>query len=694
MEAILAFLSSHRLLFSIVCVLGFAFCLKFLFTGKKPEVKAQKIRKKIHGKSHAFYQWKELCSKAVTFAARIPVLGDTLKNLSFSYVCEFAISQENANYMAGRSLLIFAGSFLFSFLGCMLWFKDIVMSVIASTMISMSVLSGVRSKPAVFLTNMQDAIDDFIHAYHTHHENLDEAFHSVIQSTSPVSGHFSTMYEYIQRADVSANPESIQKEYYAIAPARILRQLYSIIYMTYKYGDEEVDRQSQFTKNVFELQKSIADQIYSQKKLEDGTYGVRWFIVLPMFALPFLSKYMLDYFSFEGFDFVESFINSPWGYATMVLCAGISLLCFLLFDKMVQSNVLETKRIVSWENKLLRKTKIRKIVTKFSPKEKARIRLQTHIMRAGSTETIEALTIRRLVTTVLVFVVCLFSVSINVLGTISTITNNVYQGLAHDQYYQILLTQDDVEDYIDEQTIADKQVLSYIKTVKGFDNLTKEEQTTTIRQYMKDNKLDYRGYTDYATQRILSKHLHIAQSGGIMNVLFVIIFTMVAYFTPLLVVYTQSFLNKDMLISDETMDLQTLTVMLISHSSCTPQQLMSWFTSSTVLFQSVFQQTMINGNFEPLRNYVDYKPFNQLVQCLELSYSGMSMDDAFSDIGQKRLIQEKERSRTDEKNVLFRINVIDFFSNIAMGAVLGLYMFMPILIAMFFMFMNMASQMA
>lgn len=108
------------------------------------------------------------------------------------------------------------------------------------------------------------------------------------------------------------------------------------------------------------------------------------------------------------------FLNSPWGYATEVLCAGISLLCFLLFDNMVKSTVIEPKKIVSWEEKALRNIRIRKIVQKTSPKEKQRIALQTHIMKSGSTESIEALTIRRVATTIMVCVVCILSVSLNV----------------------------------------------------------------------------------------------------------------------------------------------------------------------------------------------------------------------------------------------------------------------------------------
>lgn len=693
MQNLINFLMEHRQIFTLVCIVGLIFCAKKIFKPDpdKENNRAQRVYKKVNGKTHTFYRWRALCSKAVEFASKVPVLGEVLQNTSFTYVCEYAIPQEAANYMAGRNLLTFCGSFVVAFICCMFWFKDIILSLIASIMLAISVLSYFRIKPVRFLTNVQDAVDDFIHAYHTNHGNLDEAFAAVIQAGGPVSGHFRTMYDYIRKADVSAEPEAIQKEYYAIAPARVLRQLYSVIYMTYKYGDEEVDGKSQFTKSIFELQKSIADQLYTQNKLADGVYGLRWFIVCPIFALPYVADYMMEYFTFEGFEFIEMFLNSPWGYATEVLCAGISLLCFLLFDNMVKSTVIEPKKIVSWEEKALRNIRIRKIVQKTSPKEKQRIALQTHIMKSGSTESIEALTIRRVATTIMVCVVCIFSVSLNVWKNVDSITNNIYQGLAHDQYTQILLTQNDVEEYIDEQTLQDKQVLAYLKTVDGYEDMTSEEQEDVIRQYMRQEGLTYRGYQSYAIQRIMSKHDMVEQSKGFTNFLFVLLFTIAAWYTPIWAIYFQSFLNKDILISDETTDLQSMTVMLINHSTCTPEQLLSWYADSSILFEKVFREAQLTGNFSCLHGFVDYKPFNQLVNCLELSFGGMGMDEAFADIEQKRAIQEKERGRTDEKNVTFRLNVIEFFSNLSMYSVLCLYMFIPMLIAMVFMFKDMAA---
>lgn len=158
----------------------------------------------------------------------------------------------------------------------------------------------------------------------------------------------------------------------------------------------------------------------------------------------------------------------------------------------------------------------------------------------------------------------------------------------------------------------------------------------------------------------------------------------------MLIVFIQAFLNKEMLISDETADLQAMTIMLISHRSCTPQQLLTWYADSSILFSNPFHVAMSTGDFSRLRGFIDYTPFNQLVDCLELSFSGMDLHEAFSDIDQKRLIQSRLRARTDEKNVDFRISVIDFFSNISMGAVLGLYTFMPMLIAMVQMYFTMA----
>lgn len=695
MNAALIFLAEHKQLFTILCILIFIYAGRKIFRAdpNSEKERTQRIYKKVHGKTHTFYKWRAFCSKVVELVGQLPILGDILRNTSFTYVCEYAISQEAANYLAGRSIVIFSISFLIAFAASMVWFNDIILSLIASIMLAKTILSYFRLNPVRFLANMQDAVDDFIHAYHTNHGNLDAAFQEVIQENGPMSGHFSTMYEYIKKADIAAEPEQIQKEYYAIAPARVLRQLYSVVYMTYKYGDEVVDGKSQFTKSIFELQKSIADQLYTQNKLADGVYGIRWFIILPIFALPYIKSYMLEYFTFEGFEFIETFVNSPWGYAAEVLCAGISLVCFLLFDGMVQSNVIEPKKVVSWEDKALRNINVRKIVQKTTPKGKRRIALQTHIMKSGSTETIEAMTIRRVVTTIMVCVICILSVSLNVWKNVDGIMNNVYQGLAHDQYTQILMTQNDMDVYIDEQNFQDKQVLAYLKTVDHFDDLSTDEKEAVVKEYMNQQGMTYRGYQAYAIQRVMAKYQMVQQSKGFTNILFIILFTLATWFIPVWAIYFQSFLNKNVLISDETTDLQSMTVMLINHKTCTPEQLLSWYADSSILFERVFREAQITGDFSCLHGFVDYKPFNQLVNCLELSFSGMGMREAFADIEQKRAIQEKERGRTDEKNVNFKVSVIEFFSNLSMYSVLCLYMFVPMMIAMVYMFKAMSSTM-
>ena len=152
-------------------------------------------------------------------------------------------------------------------------------------------------------------------------------------------------------------------------------------------------------------------------------------------------------------------------------------------------------------------------------------------------------------------------------------------------------------------------------------------------------------------------------------------------------------MNKNNLISDETADLQSMTIMLISHKTTTPQQLLNWFADSAVLFAAPCYKTAVSGDFVPMLEATTYKPFRQLTECMQYAYNGMPMDEAFADLTQKIAIQKSERAKVSERDVNIRISRVEICANLSMGAAMALYMFCPILVAMVSMFMDFSSMM-
>ena len=141
-------------------------------------------------------KFRQLCSNVMRYVAKLPIVGETAANMKETFICQYATTEDTALYLTGRCLVICTAAMVVSFVGCMFYFKDV----------SRVVYQGLRGNAVSFLQSMEDAMDDFIHAYHANGGNLDAAFARVINSPSPVAGHWAKMQDYIQKAYASQMP--------------------------------------------------------------------------------------------------------------------------------------------------------------------------------------------------------------------------------------------------------------------------------------------------------------------------------------------------------------------------------------------------------------------------------------------------------------------------------------------------------
>lgn len=681
------FIQQNKFALIILCALGLGVCLFMMTRGTKEEIKKKSAfvvyRKRFQMYLKKMYVW------VMHVAERIPVLGSLIGNVCYGYKCQEALTEDDAVLRTGKVLWWMLVSFIAAFVFGMAWFKDITLSLITAFILAHVVMTSLKSNSRKYLIGLNDAVEDFLLAYHKSSGNIDEAFYAVIRSRNQVSRHFEIMHEYIKRAYVSDNPELIQSEYNAIAPSRFLRSLFAVIYMTYKYGDQKDDGKSALNVNIMEIQEQIGDALYQQNKLLDDTMGERWFIILPLYAIPLLGDYMLEFFAFEGFEYIESFLTSSTGYMVSVLCAIITLICYLLYAQMVDRGILEAKSRNSWEKEALRNAHIRKWLLKAMPMNSPkRKKLQATINRAGSTDTVNALQIRRMFLALTMVIVGTLSVGLNVVTNRAAINNDIYTGMAKDNYTQLLMTQDDMYTYIDEMLDADKQIIKYLDSTGTYWTLSEDDQKQEIRSYMTSSGLvdNYRGYESYGVDRIFSKMQHLEKVGGLNNLIFVILLTLFGYFMPLALVYLRAFMNKDMILLDEVTDLQKTTIMLMNYSSTTPDSLLTWYASSSIMLAPQLKECSVTHDFDELINSIAYKPFTQLATSLQMAFDGLPLKEAFSGVEQRLLTQRKEQARIMDNMLKFRTSTVEMFTSISMGAIIGLYMFMPLLISMIQMF--------
>lgn len=699
LESIQLFLQKNSAALTVLCVIGLIISIALAMRGTKDEVK-HSSKLKIYIRRSKMWL-RRLYIKLMHALGYIPIVGDLVNNTSYAYQCHEALTEDAAVVRTGRTLFWTIFAFVAMMLLGLAWFNDIVLSLITSFIVAHIVCSSMRSNAKRFLSNLSDIIEDFLLAYHKSSENIDEAFFVVSKSVNPVSRHFDIMYQYIQKAFVADDPDVVQSEYNAIAPSRYLRNLYAVIYMTYKHGDPKNNGRSALNANIMEVQEQINDALYQQNKLLDETMGERWFILVPIFAIPLLADYMLEYFAFEGFEYIESFLTSSTGYMVQTLCAIISLVCYMLYTEMINRGVLEIKTNGSWENKALRNQHIRNIAYTLLPLDSPkRQSLQSLMNRAGVKDTVNALQLRRIFLAGFLAIVSIVSVSLNVISNTSYINNDIYTGLPRENFSQAMLLYEDTDYYafIDDTLDADAAIIKYMnKEFVSEDGhryaaLSDEDKEWAIRSYMTSSGYGelYREdvFRDYAVTRIMAKINQLDQVSGLNNLLFVVLMVLFGYFAPLMMLYLESYMNKDMLLLDEVNDLQKTTIMLMEYPSTTPDSLLAWYASSSVLMAASLRECRITHDFEALAKTANYKPFSQIVSSLEMAFNGLPLREAFSGVEQRLLTQRKEQSRIMERMLKFRVDTIELMASISMGAVIGLYMFMPLAIAMLQMFFS------
>lgn len=691
MNKLVIFLQQNRLALTVLCFIGLLI-VGSLFFRKTDDSNTVKRQSKFSiYKARFIYHSKQVYVAFMHFLSNIPIVGDIVSNITYGYRCQEALSEDDAVVRTGGALFYTCVTMVVATILSAMWFGDITIALIMGFILAHMVMHSMKSNPRRFLTNLVDVVEEFLLVYHKSSGNIDEAFHAVSRMRNPVAKHFDTMYEYIQAAYVSSTPEQVQAEYNTVAPSRFLRNLYAIIYMTYKYGDQINDHKSALNNNLMEIQEQINDSLYQQNKLYDDTMGERWFIILPVYFIPVLTWYMLEYFSFEGFEFIDTFCTSSVGYMVKVLCAVISLVCYMLYIKMVDRGVLEPKARSSWENKVLRNNYVRKVAHFLLPLDSPkRKKLQATIKKSGSAETVNALLIRRIFLAVMLCVIGAVSVGFNIVSNTNSIENDVYTGMAKDNYEHVIMTQNDVEQYKADMIQADRQVIKYLRHYDGYYQMTSDDQVSLIRSYMKESGVisAYRNYESYGISRIQSKMNQIADTRGVSNLLFVVLLTIFGFYIPVWLTYLQAFMNKDMLLMDEVGDLQRSTIMLMDYSSTTPDSLLTWYASSSMLLAPPFKECRITKDFDALKNAFDYRPYLQLTTSLEMAFNGLPLKEAFSGVEQRLLSQKKEQNRVMEKMLKFRIDTVEMFTSISMGAVIGLYMFMPLLVSMIQMFFS------
>lgn len=695
MDKIIGVLYDNKLIVNIICVFCLFLLIKNLF--KKGEKKAEKKQ---------FFRVKNLLRasslKCYHFLLHIPYLKDFLYNMRMNIVIHHAVDEEDASLIVSKNIFLTIIVWIVSFIVSIKYFNDIFLAIISCIFITTIFADHLKANYVRFLEGLVDTIGDIVHYYNAEQGNLDHTFNRLLQSETMLKRHFKKIFQCVKDADSSDTPKAVLQQYDKYSPSKYLRIICNYLYITYRYGDVNIDGASMFNKNMFTLQREINTEMDKQFRIQDEAFGQVYFIIAPLYFIPLAKEYLLKYFTFEGFEYIEQFIHSNIGYMVTLICAITSLICFYLYKKfMYYGDSLKNRHHKSWEMNVLKRFKrIRNLVHKFMPKDnKKQNKMRNLIIQSGSGESLLVFYFRKLTLAGGTFIVIVLFFIFNTWSSQKEVLNDLYQGLNKNLFDQVLLVQDQPENYKKTSIENDKKVIKYIHNALDVMDLSPEELKEEIEKFIRDNGVNYGAYSDLAVERISSKlnllyhrsnRVIIFLNRGIIF-LFTLAVTLLAYSIPNIELYLKVHLNKELMLYDETMGLYTVTILLVNHSATNTKTILEWLTNFSNIFYAPLRESLDNYSSKALHylnQTIKYKPFNRLIESVILSYEGVEIRKAFAGIEQKQLFQEKARERNNSKVAKVKIWVINILSWVSLGVTIVLYMLIPMIIASLDMYKN------
>ncbi|HCG4536365.1 TPA: hypothetical protein NJY08_005225, partial [Salmonella enterica subsp. enterica serovar Typhi str. AG3] len=239
---------------------------------------------------------------------------------------------------------------------------------------------------------------------------IDEALFDAIQYAGvEMKIHAEKIYNIIN----SLEPERELSEYEEVAPTRYLRVFAGLSLLIKERGDKFSEKGSSFVNGLTAINKELNDEILYRSRLTHALRSLSTISLIPIFlAMP------VKNWSIENFPTTEAFYSSRIGFLSEIAVYGASVICYLVIRKMREVNeesLLELKVTrKKWESWLLRKVPLLDTLCEaFTPKKHTkqyRERMQL-IKDANENITVKELTLQRIVTSILVFLILISAFS-------------------------------------------------------------------------------------------------------------------------------------------------------------------------------------------------------------------------------------------------------------------------------------------
>lgn len=636
--------------------------------------------------------YKEVALKFYDLLRNVPLarnfLGNIADTLKYRYTLEGNESKVDAASLIFKELIVL----IISLIIFLRYFEDKLLALILVLMVVVYAYNKFMGDGQKFLEELEELIGDMVHAYNAGGQNIDRMFNRILDDTHNYLYKYTyTMNIYLKKALMEPEKsKEVIDEYNKNSPSRHLRIIFNYIYITSRYGDETNENgEKLFNKNMLAIQREVHADLARMKSIKDETLGEQIFIMFAVAMIPIVTWYMGTFFTFDGFGSIRRFLSSSFGYSIKLICAIVSLICFYLYTRLMESNIaFENRKTTRWADYLLEHSRLlRNIVDKVAPDKKSDQynRLYNDLVLAEGYANIRAFYLKKILISIVATLIVAVFLSLDTYTLYYNIRSDMYVGVNGDIMDIAINASNDRQQFIDQSLANDQFIMGIIsEDIESYNQLNDADKQQFVYGIIRTNSLDYGAYPELAVQRVIEKQSMMKQV-DIVIIIIASVFTFIAsYFIPNLTLILSITLNQGAIIYDEVIGYYTVVILLVNHSASNIYMLFDWITSFATIFKGRLQQCKDNlceKEIKALEKGIEYKPLSRLIECLLLAYNGADMQSAFAGIEQRQLFQEESRRMLNDQIIKRRISYSQALSWFALGCTFILYVVTPMIMA-------------
>lgn len=476
---------------------------------------------------------------------------------------------------------------------------------------------------------------------------VEDAIYESMQFVGPeMKTHADRIYNILNAVE----PRKELTKYEEVAPTRYLKVVAGLSLQVKEQGDQITEKGSTFLNALSAVNEELNNEILYRSKLAHRLKFISTLTLVPIFfALPAKN------WAISNFTIMQNFYDSRIGFLAEVLGYTVSVVCYLISRKLQEvtesKNPMRVKKVF-WEEWLFQKIPFVEEIAKVlspTPYTKRRFKLEKLLNDANSPNSVEVITLHRILIGFAVFVLLTGGFVYSHVREVNGVMNN---NVAL-SFFTGPPSQEELE-AANALTEFDKDVIRRLQESKA--NLTEEQLKNYVAATMGLQPNDPEVIAAY--DRIVYKW-SIVQNAYFKwyELIFIIGIAYIVSFSPIWNLQFKRHLRYKEMESEVHQQL-ILISSLREFDRMTVYMILDWMERFSFTFKEPLQvclQDFDSGPIDALDRLmydVAFEPFQQIVERLKLAIERISIKQAFDDIEMERAFYLEQRKEAQYRSLV------------------------------------------